>query len=99
MARSKAPIAGSHLRYLGHSKDSLWSIDLFPCESLTLESYWVMAVMDPWSRRAIGFGINRGDAEGITRKFSLLFEQNPASIKDYDWKLHCRGLFQTPVPA
>jgi len=32
-------------------------------------------------------------------KFSELAEQNLASINDYSWKLHCRGLFQTPVPA
>ena len=50
---------------LGHSKDSLWSTDLFRCESLTLKSYWVLVVMDQWSRRIIGFGIHQGDFDGI----------------------------------
>jgi putative transposase len=36
----------SWLSLLGHSKDSLWSIDLFRSESLTLKSYWVLVVMD-----------------------------------------------------
>jgi len=54
------------LSLLGHSKDSLWSIDLFRCESLTFQSHWVLVVMDQWSRRIIGFGIHRGDVDGIT---------------------------------
>ena len=49
----------SWLSLLGHSKDSLWSIDLFRCESIQLKSYWVLVVMDQWSRRIIGFGIPR----------------------------------------
>ena len=49
----------------GHSNDSLWSIDLFRCESLTLKSYWVLVVIDQWSRRIIGFGIHQGDVDGI----------------------------------
>jgi putative transposase len=36
----------SWLTFLGHSKDSLWSADLFRCESLALKSHWVMVVMD-----------------------------------------------------
>ena len=55
----------SWLSLLGHSKDSLWSIDLFRCESLTLKSYWVLVVMDQWSRRIIGFGVHRGNVDGI----------------------------------
>ena len=55
----------SWLTLLGHSKDSLWSIDLFRCESLTLKSYWVLVVMDQYSRRIIGFGIHQGDVDGI----------------------------------
>jgi transposase InsO family protein len=55
----------SWLSLLGHSKDSLWSIDLFRCESLTVKSYWILVVMDQWSRRIIGFGIHRGEVDGI----------------------------------
>lgn len=54
------------LTFLGHGKDSLWSIDFFRCESLTLQSYSILVVMDQWSRRIIGFGIHKGDVDGIT---------------------------------
>lgn len=32
----------SWLTFLGHMKDSLWSIDLFRCESATLRTHWVL---------------------------------------------------------
>jgi putative transposase len=32
----------SWLTFLGHTKDSLWSIDLFRCESILLKSHWVL---------------------------------------------------------
>src|SRR5579862_1824527 len=44
----------SWLTFLGHSKDSLWSCDLFRCESATLKSYWVLLVMDQFTRRIVG---------------------------------------------
>jgi hypothetical protein len=50
---SKGP---SWLTILGHAKDSLWSVDLFRCESIVLKSHWVMVVMDIYTRRIIGFG-------------------------------------------
>jgi putative transposase len=31
----------SWLTFLGHTKDSLWSIDLFRCESIRLKSHWI----------------------------------------------------------
>jgi len=45
----------SWLTFFGNMKDSLWSIDLFRCESMLLKSHWVMAVMDQFTRRVIGF--------------------------------------------
>jgi transposase InsO family protein len=45
-------------------KDSLWSVDLFRCESIMLRTYWVLAVMDQFTRRIIGFGIHAGDVDG-----------------------------------
>jgi hypothetical protein len=36
----------SWLTFLCHAKDSLWSCDLFRCESATLRTYWVLIVMD-----------------------------------------------------
>jgi len=44
----------SWLSFIGHMKDSLWSVDLFRCESILLKSHWVMLVMDQFSRRIIG---------------------------------------------
>ena len=55
----------SWLSFLGHTKDSLWSIDLFRCESIHLKSHWVLVVMDQFTRRIIGFGVHAGDVEGI----------------------------------
>jgi len=54
----------SWLTFLGHLKDSLWSCDLFRCESATLRSYWVLVVMDQFTRRIVGFGVQRGIVDG-----------------------------------
>jgi putative transposase len=55
----------SWLTFLGHAKDSLWSCDLFRCESATLRTYWVLVVMDQFTRRIIGFGIHSGIVDGV----------------------------------
>jgi transposase InsO family protein len=55
----------SWLTFLGHAKDSLWSCDLFRCESATLRTHWVLVVMDQFTRRIIGFGVHRGVVDGI----------------------------------
>ena len=61
-----APHSGgpSWLTFLGHAKDSLWSIDLFRCESAILRSHWVLVVMDQYTRRIVGFGIQAGTVDG-----------------------------------
>ena len=50
LAKHCRPEPGSNgpswLSFLGHSKDSLWSVDLFRCESLILKSHWMMVVMN-----------------------------------------------------
>lgn len=56
----------SWLTAIAHAKDSLWSIDLFRCESILLHSYWVMVVIDVFSRRLIGLAVERGNLDGIT---------------------------------
>ena len=56
----------SWLTTLGHAKDSLWSVDLFRCESTLLKSHWVMVVMDQYTRRIIGFGVHAGNVDGPT---------------------------------
>lgn len=55
----------SWLSLIGHTKDSLWSIDLFRCESITLQTHWVLVVMDQWSRRLIGFAVHQGPVDGL----------------------------------
>jgi hypothetical protein len=54
----------SSLTFLGQAKDSLWSTDLFRCESLSLRTHWVLVVMDQFTRRIIGLGIHRGTVDG-----------------------------------
>ncbi len=60
--RSSGP---SWLTLIGHMKDSLWSVDLFRCESIVLRTHWVMVVMDQHTRRIIGFGVQAGTVDGI----------------------------------
>jgi putative transposase len=55
----------SWLTFLGHTKDSLWSCDLFRCESATLRTHWVLVVMDHFTRRVIGFGVQAGIVDGV----------------------------------
>jgi putative transposase len=54
----------SWLSVIGQARDSLWSVDFFRCESLLLQSYWVMVVMDVFTRRIIGFGVAAADLDG-----------------------------------
>ena len=55
----------SWLTFIGHAKDSLWSIDLFRCESILLNTHWVLVIMDQFTRRIIGFGVHAGDVDGV----------------------------------
>src|SRR5438309_6839677 len=55
----------SWLTFLGHMKDSLWSMDLFRCESATLRTHWVLVVMDQYTRRIVGFGVHCGLVNGV----------------------------------
>ncbi len=54
----------SWLTFLGNAKDSLWSCDLFRCESATLRTHWVLIVMDQFTRRLVGFSVHRGAVDG-----------------------------------
>ena len=56
----------SWLTTIGHTMNSLWSVDLFRCESILLKSHWVMVVMDQYTRRIIGFGVHTGNVDGPT---------------------------------
>jgi len=70
LARHYRPQPGSNgpswFTILGHSKDSLWSVDFFRCESLILKSHWVMVFMDQFSRRIVGFAAHAGTLDGPT---------------------------------
>ncbi len=54
----------SWLSFIGSMKDSLWSVDLFRCESILLKTHWVLVVMDQFTRRIIGFAVTAGDVDG-----------------------------------
>jgi transposase InsO family protein len=65
LAKHYRPVASggggpSWLSFIGHTTDSLWSVDLFRCESVVLRSYWVLVVMDQFTRRLVGFGVHGG---------------------------------------
>ena len=62
----------SWLTTLGHAKDSLWSIDFFRAESITLRTHWILVVMDQYTRRIIGFAVHVGDVDGpaVCRMFN-----------------------------
>ncbi len=55
----------SWLTVIGRTKDSLWSVDLFRCESIRLQTHWALVVMDQCTRRIIGFGVQVGDVDSI----------------------------------
>jgi putative transposase len=55
----------SWLSVLGHTKDSLWSVDLLRCESAILDTYRVLVVMDHWTRRIVGFSVHRSVVDGV----------------------------------
>jgi putative transposase len=64
--RPESDSAGpSWLTFIGHTKDSLWSCDLFRCESAALRTHWVLIVMDQFTRRVIGFGVHSGIVDGV----------------------------------
>src|SRR5262245_58957659 len=67
LAKHYRPASGgsepSWLSFIGHATDSLWSVDLFRCESIVLQTYWVLVVMDQFTRRLVGVGVHRA---GVT---------------------------------
>jgi transposase InsO family protein len=94
----------SWLTTLGHAKDSLWSIDLFRCESILLRSHWVMVVMDQYTRRIIGFAVHAGNVDGpaLCRMFNdatsgqgwpkYISSDNDPLFQFYRWKANLRVL-------
>ncbi len=102
----------SWLTFLGHMKDSLWSMDLFRCESATLRSHWVLVVMDQYTRRIIGFGVHAGkvDGVGLCRMFSrairgqrwlptYLSSDNDPLYRFRQWQANLRVLEVTEIKS
>jgi hypothetical protein len=101
----------SWLTVLGHTKDSLWSIDLFRCESLILKSHWVLVVMDQFTRRIIGFGVQAGTVDGpsLCRMFNhaictagsprYISSDNDPLFRFHRWKSNLRILEATEVKS
>jgi putative transposase len=69
----------SWLTFIAQTKDSLWSLDLFRCESILLHSHWVMVVMDVFTRRIIRFGVEPGSVAGVSvcRMFTTAITGQP----------------------
>src|SRR5450756_210686 len=91
LIRCYRPVPGgdgpSWLSVIGHAKDSLWSVDFFRCESILLKSYWIMIVMDVFTRRIIGFGVAPADLDGpvICRMFNrAIAKQTPPKYLSSD---------------
>jgi putative transposase len=94
----------SWLTTIGHAKDSLWSLDLFRCESILLKSHWVMVVMDQYTRRIIGFAVHAGHVDGqvLCRMFNeatsgddwptYLSSDNDPLFQYHRWKANLRVL-------
>ena len=101
----------SWLTFLGHAKDSLWSIDLFRCESAILRSHWVLVVMDHYTRRIVGFGIHAGvvDGRALCRMFNhairglsrpkRLSSDNDPLYRFHQWHANLRVLQVTEVKS
>ena len=94
----------SWLTFVGHSKDSLWSVDLFRCESLILRTHWVMVIIDQCTRRIIGFAVHKGTVGGVAvcRMFGRIVSGTPTPVylssdndplfKFHRWKANLRIL-------
>src|SRR4030095_5129063 len=108
--RPESDSAGpSWLTFIGHSKDSLWSCDLFRCESAILRTYWVLVVIDQFTRRIIGFGVHRGIVDGVAlcrmfqraiRGHSLpkyLSSDHDPLYRFHQWKANLRVLDVTEI--
>jgi putative transposase len=55
----------SWLSVIWQAGDRLWSVDLSGTESTLLKSYWVMVVMDVYTRRIVGFSVAPANLDGV----------------------------------
>jgi len=54
-------------------------VDFFRCESILLKSFWVIVVMDVFTRRIIGFAVEAADIDGVSvcRMFNHAAAKHP----------------------
>jgi transposase InsO family protein len=101
----------SWLTLLGHSKDSLWSLDLFQTESILLKTHWILVVMDQFSRRIIGCAVQARavDGEALCRMFNQAISGQGLPVRlsfDHDplfqfqrWQANLRVLGIEAIPT
>ena len=102
----------SWLTFLGHMRDSLWSMDLFTCESAMLRTHWVLVVMDQYTRRIIGFGVHAGMVDGVAlcrmfnrairgqrRMPNFLSSDNDPLYRFHQWQANLRILDVTEIKS
>ncbi|MBF0443872.1 MAG: hypothetical protein HQK54_18330, partial [Oligoflexales bacterium] len=95
----------SWLSFIGNQIDSLWSVDIFRTESINLKTYWIMAVMDQYSRRIIGFSVQKVECTGasVCHMFNEILSKskvipkristdNDPLFEFYRWKANLRIL-------
>jgi putative transposase len=73
----------SWLTLLGHTRDSLWSMDMFRTESILLRSHWIFVVMDQFTRRIIGFGVQAVAVDGpaLCRMFNQAISRQGLPVR------------------
>lgn len=49
------------------------------CEPIVFQSHWVLVVMDQFTRRIVGFGVQRGNVDGpvLCRMFNRVVLEHP----------------------
>ena len=84
---------------------------LLRCESILLKSHWVLVIMDQFTRRIIGFGVQAGDVDGIAlcRLFNTaistqgvphyLSSDNDPLFRYYRWQANLRILDVTEIKS
>lgn len=55
----------SWLTLLGQAKQSSWSLDLFRVESIQLKTHWILVVMNEFTCRIIGLGVQAVVLDGV----------------------------------
>jgi putative transposase len=102
----------SWLTFLGLMRDSLWSMDLFRCESAMLRTHWVLVVMDQYTRRIIGFGVHARMVDGVAlcrmfnrailgqrRMPNFLSSDNDPLYRFHQWQANLRILDVTEIKS